>query len=123
MNRSKAKGYAAEKLVADWLSENGYPGAERRVTSGHLDRGDISGVANVVIEVKDAQTLRLHEWLDETERERHHDSAEWGILVVKRYGSTDVAKWFAIQRVDAAVMMLREIEALRARVAEIEGDV
>lgn len=119
-NPSKEKGSAAEKLVAEWFAAHGWPMAERRVTEGRLDRGDISGVANTVIEVKDRKTLALHAWLDETERERRNDGAEFGVLVVKRYGSLDVSKWYAILRVDQAAKMLHEIEELREKVEVYE---
>jgi hypothetical protein len=114
-NRSKAKGSAAEKLVAEWYAANGWPHAERRVTEGRNDRGDVSGVPGVVIEVKDAATLRLYEWIDETERERVADGAEFGVLVVKRYGSLDVSRWYAIMTVESHAEMLKEIFDLRAR--------
>jgi hypothetical protein len=72
-------------------------------------------VPGVVIEVKDAATLRLYEWIDETERERVADGAEFGVLVVKRYGSLDVSRWYAIMTVESHAEMLKEIFDLRAR--------
>lgn len=58
-NPSKRKGSQFEKDVADFLKEHGFPLAERRVQGGILDRGDIAGVPNWVLELKNTQQIDL----------------------------------------------------------------
>ena len=48
----KRKGSKAEADVVKWLKVNGFPYADRRIAGAQLDKGDISGVNGVTIEVK-----------------------------------------------------------------------
>jgi hypothetical protein len=41
---------------------------------------------DIVTRLKNAKTIRLSEWLEETETERTNAKADVGILVVKRRG-------------------------------------
>ena len=58
-NPSKRKGSKAERDVVQWLKANGYPYADRRLAGATLDKGDISGVLGVTIEVKDHKSMEL----------------------------------------------------------------
>ncbi len=58
MSKSKQKGTAAETAVVKYLKANGFPKAERRALQGSLDKGDISGIDDVVLEVKDHKKMR-----------------------------------------------------------------
>ena len=52
-NRSKDTGTNAETAVATYLRSTGYfPNAERRALAGAYDRGDLTGIGDLVIEVK-----------------------------------------------------------------------
>lgn len=109
MSKSRAKGTAAESAVVDFLSLQ-WPNVERRALSGAKDRGDIAGIPGVVIEVKAAARLEIPAWLRELEVEIANDDADTGLLVVKPrgVGVKRVGEWWAIQRLDRAVNMLRE---------------
>ena len=91
MSKSKQKGSAFEKQVADYLVRVlGDSRIERRVTCGAKDRGDIAGVMlrgrRCVIECKNRRDTRLAEWVDEAEAERANDDAEFAFVVHKRRG-------------------------------------
>ena len=51
-NAAKRKGSQAERDVVAWLKANGYKYADRRLAGATLDKGDISGVPGVTIEIK-----------------------------------------------------------------------
>lgn len=99
VNRPRALGTAAEVAVVEWLCSNGHPYAERRSLSGLNDRGDVTGIPGIVIEVKVAgkQGLKLGPWMRETENERVNANAVYGILVAKptRLGPKRTGKWLA----------------------------
>ena len=92
---AKRKGSQAERDVVAWLKANGYPYADRRVAGATLDKGDISGVLGVTIEIKNHARLDLAGWLAELEVEMKNDNAWSGVVIHKRKGKGDVAEWYA----------------------------
>lgn len=107
-NKSKAKGTLAEVGVRDFLRANGFPYAERLPTEGGKDRGDITGVPGVVIEVKNCKTFDLAGWVKECEVEMANAGVELGIVWAKRRGTTDPGKWFVVTTGDVLVKMLAD---------------
>jgi len=107
MSKSKAKGTAFERLIADHLAQY-WPFADRAPLTGNKDRGDISGTPGIVWELKNAKTLRLSEWLDEAETERDNASAEVGVLVVKRRGYARPGDQYAVVSLADMIFLLRE---------------
>ena len=98
-NPSKNKGSAAERLVAAWLRENGYPDACRSRAGWSADVGDILGVPGLVVEVKDAKTKRWGDWLCQLDAEKSNANVRDGVLIVKVAGTTDAGDWLAVRRV------------------------
>lgn len=98
MNKNKAKGTAAETAFVRYLQQVGIP-AERRSLSGNKDKGDVSGIPGVVIEIKSGHTLKIPQWLKELEAEMENAKAEKGFLVIKPKGIGKVEKWWVIQLV------------------------
>lgn len=94
-NPSKRKGSKAERDVVQWLKANGYPYADRRLAGATLDKGDISGVLGVTIEVKDHKRMDLAGWIAELEIEMKNDNAWTGTVIHKRKGKGDVSEWYA----------------------------
>lgn len=82
----KAKGRNAENAAVDLIKESGWPYAERRRQTGAKDRGDVTGIPKVVLEIKSGARLDLPGWLRETEAERINDGATIGALIVKLKG-------------------------------------
>ena len=112
MNKPKAIGTAAETQVVKWLRENGFPNAERRALHGGKDVGDILACDDFLVEVKvrgkDSSNAGLGQpgdaelrgWLDELDDELRNADCTHGLLVVKRKGTTDVAKWWGYVYLD-----------------------
>ena len=94
MSKSRAKGTAAESAVVTYLQANGFPHAERRALAGVNDRGDVSGLPGVVIEVKSCVRQELAAWIDEAEVERKNASASVAAVWHKRRGKGSPAQWF-----------------------------
>ena len=97
---SRRKGHDAERAVARWLRDNGWPGAERAVRTGYAgttrsiaDPGDITGTPGIVWQVKDCTREQITAWLDETEEQRAAARADYGFLIVRRRGTADVGRW------------------------------
>lgn len=99
VNRPRAKGTVAESAVVTYLRDNGWPHAERRSLNGALDRGDVTGIPGLAMEVKWANAgMKIGPWLTETGIERLNAGADHGILVVKPLGMgvVNVASWYAV---------------------------
>ena len=114
VNRSKAKGTSAETAVVRFLRTIGFVQAERRTLNGILDRGDITGIPGVVIEVKNCARQELAAWVAEAERERDNDRASLGVVWHKRRGKTDPADWFVTMSGSQFASLLREQQGLPA---------
>lgn len=76
---NKRRGAMVERVVADYLAAHTGLPVERRRLEGVLDRGDLAGIRNAVVEIKSGQP-HLAEWLRETERERVNAGARLGVL-------------------------------------------
>lgn len=106
MNRSKAKGTAAETAVVRWVRVNGFPGADRQPLRGNRDAGDIALAPGIILEVKSVATAAsgqpgaklLETWLAQTDVETANAGAAHGLLVVKRSGTADPRKWWCYMR-------------------------
>lgn len=107
MTKSKQKGTAFERQIADYLGR-WWPYADRAPLTGNKDRGDIAGTPGIVWECKNAKRLELAAWLTETEIERENAQADVGILVVKRRGTTKPGDQYAILRLEEVVDLLIE---------------
>lgn len=89
---AKKAGSDFERHVADYLARTlGDDRIDRRVKRGVKDRGDIGGVRTplgdrVVVECKDAATMKLSEWVREADVERANDDAAVGVVAHKRRG-------------------------------------
>lgn len=100
-------GKDTEQRVARWLRDNGHPHAERTVRTGYrtadrtlVDGGDIDGTPGICWQVKSLRPATRAEtsvvgWLAELEDQRAAAKADVGILVVRRWGTTDVGRWWA----------------------------
>lgn len=103
-------GKDTEQRVARYLRETGFPGCERRVKTGYRvtgredpDQGDLTGCPGICWQVKSLRPatraeLAVPGWLAETEYQRIASGADLGFLVVRRWGTTDVGRWWVFQR-------------------------
>ena len=105
-------GKETEQMVARWLrDEGGFPEARRIVRTGYdrpgghtaADEGDIDTGAPVTVQCKSLRPVDRMEravpgWLAETEAQRQTAGTDVGLLVVRRWGTTDVGRWWAFLR-------------------------
>ena len=81
----KAKGSQWERDVAKYFNERGYLEVERRYGAGNtLDKGDINGVKDTVVEAKNWAKISLAAIMDETLVEQKNAKKRFGIAVIKR---------------------------------------
>jgi hypothetical protein len=91
---AKAKGAGAERDVRDYLKENGFPYADRRLAGATLDKGDISGIPGVTIEIKNHSKMDLAGWTEELLTEMGNDGAWTGVVWHKRKGRGSPGEWY-----------------------------
>ena len=81
----KAKGSQWERDIAKYFNDRGYPEVERRYGAGAtLDKGDINGVKDTVVEAKNLAKITLASIMDETLAEQANAKKRFGISVIKR---------------------------------------
>ena len=95
-NKNKNKGTRAELLVAKWLNVNGHPDAERSRAGWTDDRGDIDGIPNVCIEIKDEKKINLAGYMKELAIEVKNRKSKYGVCIVKKRGTQDAGEWYAV---------------------------
>jgi Holliday junction resolvase len=91
----KRKGHAAELAVVKWLRKYGIK-ADRIQAGTHADKGDISGLFGVVIEVKDRKAHSWHGYFEQLRTQMRNADAYTGVIIAKRPGITDVNEWMAV---------------------------
>ena len=109
-NPSKQKGTSAETAVVKYLKANGFSEAERRTLSGANDKGDISGIKDVVFEAKDHKKMDLAGWVKELEVEVENAFAVTGAVVHKKRGTLDVGEWYATMPFYMFLDLIRELD-------------
>lgn len=114
MSKSKQKGTLAETAVADYLKQT-FSAVERRTLSGSNDKGDIAGVPNCVVEVKNQRTYKIHEWMKETETERINAEADLAILVIKPngVGVSKVNQWWAVVSLETITKLIEDSDFVK----------
>lgn len=103
MNAAKVKGSNWESAIVKWLQPR-FPWVERRALRGRFDKGDIAGLAGVVIEAKSISGRHLVDvmstGLKELQIEVDNADADLGLLCIKRPGFTspEQAYWIVDPR-------------------------
>lgn len=117
VNRPKNKGTAGESAVVAYLRTAGFPYAERLALQGGKDRGDITGIPGIVIEVKACQEYSFNGWLTEARVERDNAGADFGLVVAKPrlVGTTRTGKWYAL-------MYAYDYLALLSQASKLSGE-
>lgn len=110
MSRAKQIGTFHETSIKKYLIERGYVHAKRIVLHGRDDEGDLTlgDGYPVVIEAKGGRGAvgRIPASLDELELEIENAGGETGFLVVKRNGTTNVGRYYAIMPLDRMMEMV-----------------
>jgi hypothetical protein len=105
---AKAAGRNWETAIVDALIYRGWPHAERRRMAGINDRGDIAGVAGVVVEAKNTKTLDLAGGLAEAHREAANANAAIGVAWFKRRGKASALDGYVVMDGDTFLQLLKE---------------
>lgn len=92
MSKSKARGTETERMIVRYLAENGFPRAERRALAGASDKGDVTGIDGVCIEVKGDRSNKVSAWKAETVAEAANAGVGMYLLVV-RIERKPVERW------------------------------
>lgn len=110
MSKAKQKGTAAETAVVRYLNQNGFPTAERRALAGINDKGDVTGIPGLTIEIKAAKEYKIPAWLKETAVEGINAGTEFAILIMKPVGKgeTSVGDWWVIKPLEQEIKLLRD---------------
>jgi hypothetical protein len=101
------RGPLFEKHVVEYLRSEGFDKAERRVMGGSNDRGDIAGIPNVCLEVKNTGVMQMGAAVAEAEKEASNAGARWWSVVFKRrqkgveraYVVIDLEQWSRVLRI------------------------
>ena len=104
---AKAKGSQAERDVVKWLKQ-WFPYVDRRLAGATLDKGDISGIPGVTIEIKNHAKMDLAGWIEELIVEMTNDNAWTGVVIHKRKGRGTPAEWYASMPAQVWVELLRK---------------
>lgn len=83
-NPNGRKGSAFETACIEYMRQNGFPYAERRVPTGARDKGDLGGVPGLMLEFKNHKLIDLAGFMDEVKAETEHAHAHIGAAVIKR---------------------------------------
>jgi hypothetical protein len=110
-NPNKARGDRAERDAASWFRNNGWPDADRSLGAGRpQDRGDLTGIRWFCIQVKDQAQYRINTWMPEMLEQKWRARAEYGVLLLKRRGTTDTGQWYAVMTVEDLNRLMCEAE-------------
>jgi hypothetical protein len=108
VSRSKQRGTAWESAIVRFLTDHGFPHAERRALSGTQDRGDVAGVPGIVVEAKNCSATSLGVWMDEAIVEQANDGADYSAVWHHRRGKASPGDGFVTMTGAAWVRLIRQ---------------
>lgn len=117
VNKAKKTGTEHESRTVIWFKAHGWLYARRIVMKGQRDEGDIdlgNGIP-VVLEAKNEKTVSLAGYIKELDAEIVNANAETGFVIIKRRGTRDVGKYYALTTVEHANTLLRQVYKVRKR--------
>jgi hypothetical protein len=102
----KHRGYATQRVVADWFAEHGWPYAES--TGAGREGSDITGMPGIDIEVKASSRFSPLAWLKQM-RDRGDDrTVSIGVWRADGTGPATVANWPVITDVQTITALLTQ---------------
>lgn len=117
VSASKRKGSTFERAVVEYLADHGFPQAERRVSNGTKDRGDVAGIKGWVLEVKNCARIDLAGFMAEAKAEAANAGVDRYAAVVKKrqHGVADAYAVVPFWLLAELLADADEIADLRAR--------
>lgn len=101
----KHRGYATEKIVADYFAKNGFPYA---LATGASRQGtDVTGVLGVDIEVKARRGLVISAAMKQL-RERASDALPVAVLRMDGSGEASISEFPTVLRLEDFVLLLKK---------------
>ena len=95
MRRShKQNGTEAETKVARYLLK-WFPGVRRLPSAGVLDEGDLGGIPDLTVQVKQWHKQALAQWVDEAATQASRSNCTYYVVVHKRWGKGNPGEWYA----------------------------
>jgi hypothetical protein len=100
----KHRGYASQKIVAEFFAENGFPYAES--TGAGRSGSDVTGVLGIDIEVKARRGFPIAETMKQL-ADRNDGKVQVAVLRLDGTGPKTVQNWPAIVPLSVLVELLR----------------
>lgn len=94
------------------MKENGHPNAERSRCGWSDDRGDIDGVEDLTIEIKNQKKISLGDWISEMEQERINRKTKYGVVIAKKKLSTSVDDWYAVMPASLFIKLFNDLKEI-----------
>lgn len=101
----KHRGYATQRIIADYLRENGWPNA-LPVGAGR-DGSDITGIAGLDIEIKARTRLDLAGLMTQLKERKAQSGMGVGVLRLNGQGEKSVGQFVAILTFDDLIYLLK----------------
>jgi len=113
-NPSGRLGSFAETQIVN-IFRRRWPEADRRKSNGKNDRGDLSGVPGLCVEMKGGHALNLGPWMTEAVKERLNAGAQWAVVAHRRWGKGNAEDWFVTMPLGDFVELYALYSETRAR--------
>lgn len=114
-NPSKQKGTSFETAEVRYFNERGLP-CERRALHGNTDKGDVSGIPDWTLEMKNRRALDIGGAIDEARIEARNARTRWYAAIVKRPRKGDPGEAIAAMPVSLLVDLILELKATQQRI-------
>ncbi len=102
----KHRGYASQRIVADYLRENGWPYAEP--TGAGRDGSDVIGVLDIDVEVKARRGFNPAAAMKQQADRASDNRLPFAVLRLDGQGEASIGAWPVVLRLDTFVALLRE---------------
>lgn len=102
----KHRGYATQRIVAQYMSEHGWPYAES--TGAGRGGTDITGVPGIDVEVKARRNLNLTALINQLEERREPGVFPMAVVRPDGAGPTTVGQWPAVVPLSDLLALLQE---------------
>ncbi len=111
MSKSGRKGTKGETDRVNYFKSRGWKYATRIPKAGAKDKGDLilDQAVPVMIESKETKSFTPSTFIAEMEAQIINSDAKFGFVVVKKKGTTDVGKYYAITTVDHMMNLIEQV--------------
>lgn len=110
-NKSGVKGTRGETDRVNYLKSRGWKYATRIPKAGAKDRGDLilDQAVPVMVESKETKAFTPSVFIAEMEAQIKNADAEFGFVVVKKKGTTDVGKYYTLTTVEQMMSLIERV--------------